>query len=120
MSTRAKARVCVVVWISPLLVMDSVLLLGSWSVLAHGWMGCVIVLLRSVRRGAPGSAGLRFTVGWRRQLERGGKAGSGFSPGRAGAPAPRARLHRAKMPLEPHGAAAAEPRRGGERRRASP
>ena len=66
------------------LVMDSVLLLGSWSVLAHGWMGCVIVLLRSVRGGAPVSAGLRFTVGWRRQLERGGKAGSGFSPGRAG------------------------------------
>jgi hypothetical protein len=117
---RANARVCVVVSIAPVLVWLSVPLLGSWSVLAHGSSGCVIVVVRSLLSGAPVSAGLRCTVGWRRQLERGGKAGSGFAPGRAGAPAPLARFHRALMPLESHGAAGAEPPARRERRRASP
>ena len=90
------------------------------QVLAHGSSGCVIVLVRSVLSGAPVSAGLRSTVGWRRQLQQGGKAGSGFAPGRAGASAPLARFHGALMPLESHGAAGAEPPARRERRRASP
>src|SRR6185503_5848410 len=59
MSARANARVCVVVWIAPVVVWLSVPLLGSWSVLAHGSFGCVIAVVRSVLGGAPVSAGLR-------------------------------------------------------------
>src|SRR6478752_8051443 len=116
MSARANARVCVVVWIAPVLVWLSVPLLGSWSVLAHGSFGCVIVVVRSVCVVRRSARVCGRTAGWRRQRERGGKAGSGFAPGRAGAPAPLARLHRALMPLEPHGAAGAEPPARRERR----
>ena len=108
------------VWIAPVLVWLSVPLLGPWSVLAHGSFGCVIVACPFCAGWCAGWRGLRSTVGWRRQLERGGKAGSGFAPGRAGASAPLARFHRALMPLEPHGAAGAEPPARRERRRAGP